>query len=160
MGFNVNKNQKGLTLTELLVVAATLIILMTLAISRYPVQVNKGFDAKRMGDLYHVKVALDEFEKDNNCYPTSLPVCTPGDGLAPYMNKIPCDPRTNENYHYFADNLTSCPRWFWLFTKLDWEEHPKISELGCQNGCGEDASNLIYNYYISSDNAPEPTKGH
>jgi prepilin-type N-terminal cleavage/methylation domain-containing protein len=149
----------GFTLVELLVVIATITVLMFLAVIAYRSQVFKGYDARRKTDIYQIKIALEEYEKDNNCYPQALPACEPGNGLQPYIPKIPCDPGDKTDYVYTPDTSGStCPKWYWIFTTLDNENDPQIEELGCQNGCGPTLGTANYNYYQTSPNAPEPAK--
>ena len=70
--------KKGATLTELLIVVAVIAFLALLAFWAYRTQVFKGFDARRKTDIYQIKVAVEEYEKANDCYPLpQLVVCNP-----------------------------------------------------------------------------------
>ena len=144
---------KGVTLTELLVVVSVISFLVLFGLMFFRNQTQKGQDAKRKGDLHLIQVAVEEYEKDNNCYPPpELVVCDPGDGLKPYLNEIPCDPETGDSYLYENDGST-CSRWFRTYTalKADTNYSP-----GCDAGCGPAAA---YNYYVESINAPQATPG-
>lgn len=148
--------QQGLTITELLVVVAVIAILAAVAIWYARGQIFKGSDAKKKGDLETLRVALEEYEKDYDCYPITLPACKPGDGLKPYLNKIPCDPDTDAGYLYEPDPSLTCPRWYRMYASLKYTSDLSIAKLGCTYGCGP---NLAFNYYVSSSNAPSPSQG-
>ncbi|MBI2065890.1 prepilin-type N-terminal cleavage/methylation domain-containing protein [Candidatus Woesebacteria bacterium] len=136
----------GVTLTELLIVVAIIAFLAILAFWAYRTQVYKGYDARRKTDIYQIKVAVEEYEKDNDCYPLpELVVCDPGTGLRPYLDKIPCDPRTKASYYYDHED-SACPRWFRLYSVLD-NVSDCVDEIG---------PNGDYCYYSGSANAPDP----
>lgn len=143
----MKKVNSGITLQELLVVVAIIAFLAIVAFWAYRTQVFKGFDARRKTDIYQIRVAVEEYEKDNDCYP--LPqavVCDPGTGLQPYIPKIPCDPRTGASYYYDHED-SSCPKWFRIYTTL---ENLKDSDY-----LGSIGPNGSYNYYSGSPNAPK-----
>lgn len=114
-----SKLQKGVTLVELMVVVAIIAILGSIGVYSFRSQIFKGNDAKRKSDIRRIAVAIEEYEKDNNCYPTADTVsCSPGTGLRPYLDKIPCDPETNSTYAYETDNQT-CARWYRFSSELE-----------------------------------------
>ena len=138
--------KKGVTLTELLIIVAIIAFLALLAFWAYRTQVFKGFDSRRKTDIYQIKVAVEEYEKDNDCYPLpQLVVCDPGTGLRPYLDKIPCDPRTGASYYYDHEDST-CPKWFRLYTTLE-----NLKDTDFMGSIGPNGS---YNYYSGSPNAP------
>lgn len=140
------KNFKGFTLTEMLIVVSIVTFLILMVLLAFRSQIFKGNDAKRKGDIHRIQVAIEEYEKDNNCYP--LPddiVCDPGTGLQPYLEKIPCDPITEASYLYEIQD-SSCPRWYRLLANLENE-----NDEDAQSYCGPGGT---YNYYASSPNAP------
>lgn len=140
----------GMTIVELLVVISIIVILALIAMWYFRSQIFKGNDAKRKGDLHEIQVALEEYEKDNNCYPQSqYLLCTPGTALSPYLNKVPCDP--NGGSYLFEPEGKACPSWYRIYVNLDYKQDPEIPKIGCQYGCGP---NLAFNYYVSSPNAP------
>ncbi len=148
----------GLTMIELLVVVAFLSLLVLLGVFVYKRQIFKGYDARRKSDLNRIKIALEEYEKDYNCYPSSLPNCKDPDAnfMKTYISKIPCDPRTKDNYRYQPDTSSTCSKWFWIFANLENSKDQQAIELGCVgNICGPD-TNYGYNYYVASPNAPDP----
>lgn len=139
--------EAGLTLTELLIVISIIAFLAILIVAYLRSQVFKGNDARRKADLKRIGVAVEEYEKDKNCYPLpSLLTCNPGKGLLPYLNKIPCDPVTDATYLYdYEDSV--CPRWYRIYGKLENEQDPDgILGIG---------PNSAYNFEYSSPNAPE-----
>jgi len=146
----------GLTLTELLIVMSIIAFLAIVALASFRNQIFKGKDARRKGDLKTIQIAVEEYEKDHDCYP--LPqslVCSPGAGLMPYLSKIPCDPDTGEAYFYEHEN-SPCPSWYRLYSVLENKQDVDTAELICQNGCGP---GLAFNYYAASPNATAPENG-
>jgi len=136
-----NAHEKGVTITELLVVMAIIVFLALLAIIFLRTQIFKGNDARRKGDIHKIQVAVEEYEKDTNCYPLpSLVVCDPGTGLKPYISIVPCDPTTDASYFYEHED-SACPRWYRIYSSLE-------SEGG---SCGPGDA---FNYYAGSPNAP------
>lgn len=141
----------GVTLTELMIVVVIIAALALLAFWALRNQVFKGFDSRRKTDIYQIKVAVEEYEKDHDCYPLpQLMVCDPGIGLRPYLQKIPCDPRTGASYYYDHQD-SSCPKWYRLYTTLE-----NLKDPDYLNGIGP---NGIYSYYTGSPNAPYPGLG-
>src|SRR5271157_5862912 len=101
----VKKFFSGFTLVELMIVLAFLAVLIAIVIVFFTGQIAKGTDAQRKSDMNRIKLALEEYEKDHNCYPPKdLVTCNVaplnGTGLRPYLEKIPCDPATGSSYDY------------------------------------------------------------
>ena len=145
----VKKYFSGFTLIELMIAVCIIAILVFLAVNTYISQTLKGYDARRKADLDRIKVATEEYEKDNNCYPPAgLVVCENGGlGLKPYLNTIPCDPRTHASYA-FEPGPGVCAAWFRAYAKLENAGDKSIIPLIGPGG--------VYNYYVSSSNAPAP----
>ncbi len=142
-----------MTLTEVLIVVVIISILIVISIVFLRSQIFKANDAKRKTDIARIQIAVEEYEKDHDCYPLpQLVVCSPGTGLQSYLNKIPCDPVTKSTYFYDYQD-SSCPRWYRIFTKLDYTEDSDSVKKGCKCGCGP---NYAYNYFAASPNAPLP----
>jgi prepilin-type N-terminal cleavage/methylation domain-containing protein len=142
--------KSGFTFLEVLIVFTIIVILSVFGVSAYRVQFLKGRDTKRKTDLARIFQAVEEYEKDNNCYPTSLPAC--GNSFDIYLASMPCDPDPAESYRYVPDTgVPACPRWYSIYAKLENKGDPIIEELGCSLGCGPGNA---YNYYVSSPNAP------
>ena len=153
------KRKSAFTLIELLVVVAFLSLMILVAIFAFKGQLFKGYDARRKSDLNRIKIALEEYEKDHNCYPPYLPSCKGSDAgiLKSYIPIIPCDPHTKTDYLYYPDPTSTCAKWAWLFTNLEYTGDPKITEIGCQNGCGPNQA-YGFNYYVTTPGAPDPFK--
>ena len=156
---NINflkKKHKGFTLTELLVVISIIAFLVALVVIYLRSQIFKGNDARRKGDIHNISIAIEEYEKDNDCYPRpELIICKPGTGLRPYLDKIPCDPVTNASY-YIEMPDSVCPNWYRIYARLENDKDSDISRVGCTYGCGPDYS---FNYYAGSPNSPIPPQG-
>jgi prepilin-type N-terminal cleavage/methylation domain-containing protein len=140
------KNNKGFTLVELMIVVSILAFIAIIAIAYFRGQLFKGNDARRKSDLNRISIAIEEYEKDHNCYPLPYIVsCSPGTGLQPYLEKTPCDPRTNSTYEYEYEE-SACPSWYRIYTVLDNPHDSAVTE-----GIGPGSA---FNYYRSSTNAP------
>ncbi len=142
----------GFTLVELMIVIAIIAILAAIAIMLMRNQQFKGSDARRKADLNRIKIAVEEYEKDHNCYPQNV-VCgtISSQEVYPYLNTVPCDPTTNASYKY-ENNGTSCPSWYRLFTGLQNTADPAITPgIGLGN---------LYNFYLGSANAPVPVSSN
>ena len=155
----VSKAYRGFTFIEVLVVVAILSLLILVGLWANKLQVLKGRDARRKSDINRIKIAIEEYQNDHDCYPSAdLLECDPGEGLQPYINKIPCQPGTNASYLFYPgpEDSAICPKWFWLFSFLSNLSDPTIEKLGCKFGCGPDQFQAVYQYYTSSPNAPNP----
>lgn len=148
--------KKGVTLVELLVIVSILSLLVGVTTWFLRTQIFKGRDAKRKGDIRQIQVAIEEYEKDHDCYPLPHIVsCNPGKGLQPYLSKVPCDPTTNSSYYYEHED-SACPQWYRLYASLENESDAESVKIGCEYGCGP---GLVFDYYASSPNAPAPPAG-
>jgi len=148
---NIKGKKKGFTLIELLVTVSVMIILILLAFQAYPIQIAKARDADRKDDLKLIKVKLEEYYNDNNCYPPEEDVQCGSIALSQYIKTIPCDPLTGESYRYDIES-NPCPQWWKTFTDLENDSDEDIAEIGCTNGCGPSEEELDYNYGVSSGN--------
>lgn len=156
MIFRKDRQILGFTLTEMMIVIAIIGILAVIAIVSFMAQQHKGNDSKRKADMDRIKIAVEEYEKDNNCYPSASTMSTCGNsvGIAihPYLNDVPCDPTTGQPYRYEVED-SLCPDWFRLYSLLQYTKDPDvIPNIG---PTGE----TVYNYYVSSNNAPDPLAG-
>lgn len=142
------KKNKGLTLIELLIVVAIIGLFILIGFFLARNQYLKGRDARRKSDIHKIQEAVEEYEKDHDCYPQpELVVCQPGTGLVPYISKIPCDPATGDTYYYENDN-DNCAKWYRIFILLgNLSDKGIISRIGPGNN---------YNFYLASPNAPVP----
>lgn len=140
---------KGFTLIELLIVVAVIALLSVLGIWAYKNQLLKARDAQRKNDMRKIQLAVEEYEKDNDCYPDEeLVVCKPDNtGLQPYLQEIPCDPLTGESYEYEPEGDT-CSDWYRLYGLLSYSgDADIIPSIGPEGA---------FNYYVSSPNAEVP----
>lgn len=147
-------SQSGLSLLEVAVVVAILIILTMLFYIRVPDMLNRSHDARRKADLHEYRTVMEEYFTDKHRYPPegSLDDCG-ASSLEPYIDRVTCDPQTQEPYRYIvsADGLR-----YWLYTNLTDVTDPVITERGCGLGCGPDedsSGNGDYNYGVSSEQA-------
>lgn len=140
---------KGFTLIELMITVSILAVLAALIIIAFSHQLSKGNDAKRKSDMDRIKISLEEYEKDHDCYPDSMTECGAGSTIPihPYLTDVPCDPVTHEPYSYEAE-VAACPSWYRLYSDLQ-----NSNDISLIPGIGPGA---LYNYYVSSPNAPAP----
>ncbi|MEX2007707.1 MAG: GIY-YIG nuclease family protein [Candidatus Levyibacteriota bacterium] len=117
----------GFTLVEILVaitIVSTLIVGAAMTLNPAG-QIAKSQDAVRQRDLQQVKLALDLYYNDRNCYPS--PSDSPfaaalkdgaewKEGDTVYMKKVPKDP-ARVSYVYTTES-TACPQWSVVFAKL------------------------------------------
>lgn len=103
-----HEKRKGFTLIELLVVIAIIGILATIVLVSLNTARQKARDARRIGDLRQVALALEMYYDENSGYPNSGAACTTAtwgamatlieaDGL---MTAVPDDPLNNATYFY------------------------------------------------------------
>jgi general secretion pathway protein G len=134
----VKKSYSGFTLVELMIVLVIIGILAALIVMYIVNQINKANDAKRLADINRIQEAVEEFEKDHNCYPPADKMLTcgtdPSIAIYPYLNNVPCDPVTHKAYVYEVPSGNVCPDWYRFQTEIN--NSP---------------------YYISSPNAPTTT---
>jgi prepilin-type N-terminal cleavage/methylation domain-containing protein len=148
-----NKNIQGFSLIEIVIVVAIIALLILAGIVSMKTQLLKSHNARRKTDINKIKIAAEEYEKDNDCYPSpTLVVCEPGTGLVPYLSKIPCDSVTGGSFKYETDGK-ACASWYRIFVNMEYAQDPDVIKLNCQYGCGP---GFAYNYYQSSPNAPLP----
>lgn len=148
--------RKGFTLTEILIAAGIVVFLLFVAFWALQAQLAKGRDAKRKSDLSQIKVAVEDYYNDKECYPPlSAFACNPGTGLQPYLSKVPCDPFTGESY-YIELEPSACSSWYIIYTKLEYEQDPSITGVGCAGGCGPGGA---YNWGVSSSNTSVGSAG-
>lgn len=143
--------QAGWTLAELLIVIVIIAILAILfLLVNWKRNIFRAQDAQRKTDIANIRRAFEEYYNDNNCYPSMeiLDSCE-GNALSPYLDKIPCDPTTQEPYLYQPDSETNVCLGNRVCTKLqDWAD-PDITTLGChaEEGCGWGA---YWNYCLAT----------
>jgi prepilin-type N-terminal cleavage/methylation domain-containing protein len=152
---------RGFSLIEVLVVAAILGVLLAVVASLLGTKnLQAGRDGRRKDDLKRLKLAFEEYYDDNSSFPATniLNTCG-GNGLAPYILQIPCDPSTSRPYVYVA-HPDGVEKGYAIYTALEKKSDPIIEKLNCQgvNGCGLQAADIPvgdphdekdYNYGVS-----------
>lgn len=88
----INRNHRGFTLIELMIVMSIIGILLTIAVPSYKRSVIKARETVLMEDLYQMRRAIDAYFTDNNRYPDSLEELV----NARYLRGIPRDPFTRQ----------------------------------------------------------------
>jgi general secretion pathway protein G len=81
---------RGFTLIELMVVMAIMIILITIAVSRYDAVVTKAHETSLRSDLAVMRKAIQDYTLDKECGPNSLDDLVSGK----YIGAVPVDPIT------------------------------------------------------------------
>ncbi len=98
-----NRN-KGFTLIELLVVIAIIGILSSVVLASLNSARTKSRDARRIGDMKQLQLALEMYYDTNGTYPSTASSTA---ALAPdFIPSVPVDPQGNA-YSYGADTPAS-----------------------------------------------------
>lgn len=117
----MTRNHKGFTLSEILVVVTIIVILgLAILVGINPIaQIFKGYDARRRADLAKIKIALEGYYSDHECYPTIPPNYTcDSDFLKPYLDSMPCDPNTKKPYVIYLTPAGSCPQQYAVYAQI------------------------------------------
>jgi len=105
-----NKNKKGFTLVELLVVVAIIGLLSGMVVISIKNVKAKARDSQRVSDMNTIVTALNMYHNDNNAYPITveegiyitgsdtLSVALKNNGAIPTM---PTDPTNTGDYRYY-----------------------------------------------------------
>jgi len=135
------KTQSGITLIEVLIVVAVILLLMIALYRNLGGDVNKARDAQRKKDLREIKVAMENYYNDHDCYPAADAFSTcDSTNLNPYLKQIPCDP-LGQPYLYLPESSASgasgnsCGG-YRVLTKMGDDNDPSIAQVGCPTGCG------------------------
>lgn len=163
------KPNKGFTLVEVLIVVTIIVILaIAILIGINPMaQIFKGYDSRRKDDLQKIKIALENYYSDHDCYPNfnltgardakgnPSYVCNT-DFLKPYLDKMPCDPNLKTPYTLSIVPPTStCPQSYAVYAQIyaffDKNANaipfcpktiaafsPNISEIALNEGCSDE----------------------
>lgn len=124
----MTRPNKGFTLAEILVVVTIIVVLgLAMLVGINPMaQIFKGYDARRKADLAKIKIALEAYYSDHDCYPVfplnaqNRPsyVCD-SDFLNPYLASMPCDPNSKKPYTlYLTPAASSCPQSFAVYAQI------------------------------------------
>ncbi len=146
--------QRGFTMIELLIVVAILAMISIISMFAIMKYFQQSRDAIRKTHIEKFRIALEEYFADYQRYPpVEVFLDCDGPALAPYLTKMPCDPVTNEPYHYVTDVRRQK---YSLYARLVVESDPIIADRGCDTGCGPDLNNDgrgDFNYGVSSEQA-------
>lgn len=157
--------KSGFTLVELLLVISIIAIMVTITAGILnPAALNgRANDAKRKKDIGRIKVAFEEYYNDRGCYPNGTVLtdlmdkvnCFTNLSSFPQLQPWVCDPVYKTPYK-ISTELSSCPKWYKIYTKLDNKDDGDIPEgwnklVGFHVGNGQYTSNEV-NYGGSSTN--------
>lgn len=85
------RSARGFTIIELMVVAAVIVTLATVAMVQYRQSVQFARESVLKDDLFKMRDAIDQYYADRNQYPPSLQELV----SAGYLRGLPKDPITN-----------------------------------------------------------------
>lgn len=94
------RSKNGFTLVEILVVATIIAVLSGLGFVSYATLSKQSRDSRRIADLQNLRSALEFYNSEAGQYPLSANInvlVTEG-----YLQSIPKDPKTEENYIYYS----------------------------------------------------------
>lgn len=155
------RTKNAFTLAELLITATILIILgLSALIGINPMlQIFKGYDTRRKDDLYKIRTAFEAYYTDHECYPpiSTLSQCD-SNALAPYLDKIPCDPTSHKSYlttyqalNYVSGDSATCPQKFAIFAQLSNIKDPAGNRITyCTNKITQTSSNITFTETVKS----------
>ncbi|NMB48032.1 prepilin-type N-terminal cleavage/methylation domain-containing protein [Candidatus Kuenenbacteria bacterium] len=131
-------DNRGFTLIELLIVIAIIGLLSTLAIAALKNAQAKSRDIKRIADIRQLMTALELYYDQNKIYPISSWLNSSdaawlnnsnvlATALAPYLSKLPIDPKNEAGYaysgvytySYFSSNYGASGQWYMIVYRLE-----------------------------------------
>ncbi len=149
------KTQMGISVIEVLIVVAIMLLLMVALYRTIGRDVDKARDTDRKKALKEIKIAFENYYNDNGCYPPADALKNCGaTNLAPYLAQVPCD-KLGQNYLYVPVlNAQGKPcKGYRVLTKLAILSDPMIEQVGCPLGCGNLPAGVEnperYNYGIA-----------
>ncbi len=110
-----NKHFKGFSLIELLVVISIMAVLISLSAFGLQQARESARDGQRRADLETIRTGLSFYKADCNVYPTpniststriSTSLTSSCGGSNTYIEKIPVDPVSTNNYYYIQSGST------------------------------------------------------
>ncbi len=124
-----------------MVVIAILGVLLLAAIwSINPIsQFSKAHDSNREQDIKQIKIALDAYYSDHNCYPRALPFGQEWKVKnVVYMKLVPQDPSCKSDgtgCYVYQQNGGACPQWNALFAQLSKNPVQSNCSIASQPSC-------------------------
>lgn len=104
-----NNLKRGFTLIELLVTIAIIGVLSSILFVNLQGFRERTRDAIRIKDVRTIQTALELYRTDAGTYPSPTALscgASIGYGTAVYLQKLPCDPSTNNKYSYAVSGGT------------------------------------------------------
>lgn len=104
--FFSSKKSQGFTLIELLTVISIIGVITALFTVSYVNVSQRSRDSQRKSNIKQIQAALELYRADTDTYPTNATLgsylCGSSlvSGTTVYMQKIPCDPKSNTRYYY------------------------------------------------------------
>jgi prepilin-type N-terminal cleavage/methylation domain-containing protein len=150
-------SKNGFTLVEILVVMTLLAILAIASVSAMDPMgsIAKARDAQRKKDLDRIKIAMEDYYGDRNCFPDQTLVISLNDStkcgsnvFAPWLSSWPCDPKKLPYSLVVGGDDANCPKWYKVMTFLENKKDPQIFDQG---GIGLGVG-VSVNYGVSSGN--------
>lgn len=130
------KRRRGVTLVELIIALAILVVMAIILIGtlKPSIFIGKSRDTIRKKDLNRIRTSFEEYVNDKGCYPTQAIISNLMEKeycgsaifekwLAPW----PCDPG-GEPYQIMVDR-SNCPKWYKLIAILDNKDDPDIGPI-------------------------------
>ncbi len=100
----INKRTYGFTLVEMMIVLSIIGILTAIVIGSTNLSRGKARDARRIGDMKEIQLALALYYDVNKSYPASLDTLV----SQKYLPSLPTDPAGGTSYEYLASGSTYC----------------------------------------------------
>ena len=88
--------KSGFTLLEILVTVSIIVLILSLGVVSYNQVFITSRDSTRKSDLQIISNALEQYKSNTGNYPSNL------ENVSNYLNPIPQDPKTNQDYVYSA----------------------------------------------------------
>lgn len=136
----MTNNHKGFTLTEILIVVSIIVLLgIAVLVGINPMtQIFKGYDTRRKADLNLIKIALEGYYTDHDCYPVFPLTDSQGrpsyacdsNFLSPYLNIMPCDPNSKTPYPiYLLPEDSTCPQQYAVYAPITFLADSQINSI-------------------------------
>lgn len=121
-----NKNFKGFTVLEVVVVVIVSAFFLALIIPGLINGPSRARDATRKNDLRLIKASLENFYNERGSYPVKLAELEAG--ATPFIKKLPRDPKTGAEYTYTTTG--NPPNSFFLQATLENKNDPDLNNIG------------------------------